>query len=159
MLTLLGLARAAVALTRSGVLVPAITETLKVSGMIFGIVIAASILSLVFRGFGGDDMVAEVMHHVPGGAHGMLVVTMLVVFLLGFILEFVEIIFIVISDRRPGDPDGRYRPGLVRDPVRDEPADLVPHAALWLRAVLFQLGGAWTTSPPATSTVRSCPSS
>jgi len=36
------------------------------------------------------------MHHVPGGAHGMLVVTMLVVFLLGFILEFVEIIFIVI---------------------------------------------------------------
>ncbi len=95
-LTLAGLARAAVALTRSGVLVPAITETLKVSGMIFGIIIAASILSLVFRGFGGDDMVAEVMHHVPGGAYGMLVVTMLVVFLLGFILEFVEIIFIVI---------------------------------------------------------------
>ena len=96
LLTLLGLARAAVALTRSGVLVPAITETLKVSGMIFGIVIAASILSLVFRGFGGDDMVSEMMHHVPGGAYGMLVVTMLVVFLLGFILEFVEIIFIVI---------------------------------------------------------------
>ena len=95
-LTLLGIARAAVALTRSGILVPAITETLKVSGMIFGIVIAASILSLVFRGFGGDDMVAELMHHVPGGAHGLLVVTMLVVFLLGFILEFVEIIFIVI---------------------------------------------------------------
>ncbi len=96
LLTLLGLARAAVALTRSGVLVPAITETLKVSGMIFGIIIAASILSLVFRGFNGDDMVAEMMHHVPGGAYGMLVVTMLVVFLLGFILEFVEIIFIVI---------------------------------------------------------------
>ncbi|MBU2531174.1 MAG: TRAP transporter large permease subunit [Alphaproteobacteria bacterium] len=95
-LTLLGLARAVIALVRSGVLVPAITETLKVSGMIFGIVIAASILSLVFRGFNGDEMVAELMHHVPGGAHGMLVVTMLVVFLLGFILEFVEIIFIVI---------------------------------------------------------------
>ena len=95
-LTLLGMARAAVALVRSGVLGPAIIETLMVSGMIFGIIIAASILSLVFRGFGGDDMVAEMMHHVPGGAHGMLVVTMLVVFLLGFILEFVEIIFIVI---------------------------------------------------------------
>ena len=67
LLTLLGLSRAAVALTRSGVLVPAITETLKVSGMIFGIVIAASILSLVFRGFGGDDMVSEMMHHVPAG--------------------------------------------------------------------------------------------
>ena len=67
-----------------------------VSGMIFGIVIAASVLSLVFRGFGGDEMVSAFMHQVPGGAWGMLWVTMLVVFLLGFILEFVEIIFIVI---------------------------------------------------------------
>lgn len=100
-LTLFGLARAAFALIRSGVLGPAIIETLMVSGMIFGIIIAASILSLVFRGFGGDDMVAEMMHHVPGGVYGMLVVTMLVVFLLGFILEFVEIIFIVIPIAGP----------------------------------------------------------
>lgn len=95
-LLLLGLATAAVALVRARVLVPAIVETLLVSGMIFAIIIAASVLSLVFRGFGGDEMVAEMMHAVPGGAMGMLVVTMLVVFLLGFILEFVEIIFIVI---------------------------------------------------------------
>ena len=95
-LTLAGLARAAVALVSARILGPAIVETLMVSGMIFGIVIAASVLSLVFRGFGGDEMVAEVMHRVPGGAHGMLAVTMLVVFALGFILEFVEIIFIVI---------------------------------------------------------------
>ncbi len=95
-LVLLGLARAAVALVRSRILFPAIAETLMVSGMIFGIVIAASILSLVFRGFGGDEIVHEVMHRVPGGAWGMLWVTMLVVFLLGFLLEFVEIIFIVI---------------------------------------------------------------
>ena len=95
-LVLAGLPRAAVALIRARVLFPAITETLMVSGMIFGIVIAASILSLVFRGFGGDEMVREVMHAVPGGAWGMLWVTMLVVFLLGFLLEFVEIIFIVI---------------------------------------------------------------
>jgi len=95
-LTLASLARAAFALVRTGILGPAITETLMVSGMIFGIVIAASILSLVFRGFGGDEMVSEFMNAVPGGAWGMLAVTMLVVFLLGFILEFVEIIFIVI---------------------------------------------------------------
>ncbi len=95
-LVILGLAGAAAALVRSGVLIASITETLMVSGMIFGIIIAASILSLVFRGFGGDDMVSAVMHTVPGGAWGMLAVTMLVVFLLGFILEFVEIIFIVI---------------------------------------------------------------
>jgi tripartite ATP-independent transporter DctM subunit len=95
-LLLAGLATAAVALARSGVLIPAIGETLLVSGMIFGIIIAAGVLSLVFRGFGGDEMVARFMHSVPGGPYGMLAMTMLVVFLLGFILEFVEIIFIVI---------------------------------------------------------------
>ncbi|GGD38629.1 TRAP transporter large permease [Sinisalibacter lacisalsi] len=91
-----GLLAAAIALVRARILIPAITETLTVSGMIFGIIIAASILSLVFRAFGGDEMVADVMHNLPGGAWGMLAITMLVVFLLGFILEFVEIIFIVI---------------------------------------------------------------
>lgn len=83
-------------LARARMLIDAITETLIVSGMIFGIIIAASILSLVFRGFGGDEMVAEVLDHVPGGPYGMLVATMLVIFLLGFLLEFVEIIFIVV---------------------------------------------------------------
>ncbi len=109
-LTLAGLARAALALVRAHILGPAITETLMVSGMIFGIVIAASILSLVFRGFGGDEMVSEVMHKVPGGAWGMLAVTMLVVFLLGFILEFVEIIFIVIPIVGPVILQGQIDP-------------------------------------------------
>ena len=109
-LVLFGIARAGVALIRSGVLIPAITETLMVSGMIFGIIIAASILSLVFRGFGGDEMIAEVMHRVPGGAWGILWVTMLVVFLLGFILEFVEIIFIVIPIVGPVILQGQIDP-------------------------------------------------
>ena len=92
----LGLAASSVLLARAGVLLGALAETLLVSGMIFGIVIAASVLSLVFRGFGGDEIVAAIMQGVPGGAYGMLAMTMLVIFLLGFILEFVEIIFIVI---------------------------------------------------------------
>ncbi|MAW87696.1 MAG: tripartite transporter [Phyllobacteriaceae bacterium] len=98
LLAVLGAALAwhALALVRARILVPAVTETLMVSGMIFGIIIAASILSLVFRGFRGDELVAELMNGVPGGAWGMLIATMLVIFLLGFILEFVEIIFIVI---------------------------------------------------------------
>ncbi|GAA0782214.1 TRAP transporter large permease subunit [Roseibium denhamense] len=83
-------------LMKSGVLFPALRETVTVTGMIFGIVMAASILSLVFRGFNGDEHVAEFLEAVPGGPMGMLVVTMLVIFLLGFILEFVEIIFIVV---------------------------------------------------------------
>ncbi len=90
------LAIAAASLIRGGVLVPALRETVTITGMIFGIVIAASILSLVFRGFNGDEHVAELLHALPGGAYGMLLLTMLVIFLLGFILEFVEIIFIVV---------------------------------------------------------------
>jgi tripartite ATP-independent transporter DctM subunit len=87
---------ACAALLRGGVLMPALRETVTITGMIFGIVIAASILSLVFRGFDGDEHVAELLRSLPGGAWGMLALTMLVIFLLGFILEFVEIIFIVV---------------------------------------------------------------
>lgn len=83
-------------LFRSGMLAGVLNETIKVSGMVFGIVIAASMLSLVFRGFGGDRMVEELMRHLPGGEFGALMVIMLVVFLLGFILEAVEIIYIVV---------------------------------------------------------------
>ncbi|MEM5584301.1 TRAP transporter large permease subunit [Roseibium sp. AS2] len=84
------------AVLRGGMLLPALRETVTITGMIFGIVIAASILSLVFRGFNGDELVADLLQSLPGGAWGMLVLTMLVIFLLGFILEFVEIIFIVV---------------------------------------------------------------
>lgn len=84
------------ALVRRNVALPALRETVLITGMIFGIVIAASILSLVFRGFNGDEHVAELFQALPGGPVGMLIMTMLVIFLLGFILEFVEIIFIVV---------------------------------------------------------------
>ena len=83
-------------LLRGGILLPALKETVTITGMIFGIVMAASILSLVFRGFNGDEHVSELLHALPGGPYGMLLLTMLVIFLLGFILEFVEIIFIVV---------------------------------------------------------------
>ncbi|MEP2706013.1 MAG: TRAP transporter large permease subunit [Roseibium sp.] len=86
----------AYSLVKTDVLLPALSETVKITGMIFGIVMAASILSLVFRGFEGDEHVAELLQSLPGGVYGMLLLTMLVIFLLGFILEFVEIIFIVV---------------------------------------------------------------
>ncbi|MGV2976311.1 TRAP transporter large permease subunit [Roseibium alexandrii] len=90
------LASVVMALPRRNVLGSALSETVIITGMIFGIVIAASILSLVFRGFNGDEHVSELLQSLPGGAYGMLLLTMLVIFLLGFILEFVEIIFIVV---------------------------------------------------------------
>ena len=64
--------------------------------MVFGIVVGASMLSLVFRGFGGDELVEAVLLAMPGDELGTLALVMAVVFALGFVLEFVEIIFIVV---------------------------------------------------------------
>lgn len=95
-MVLAGILMAALQLWHRRILADAIGSTVQVSAMIFGIVLAASLLSLVFRGFGGDEMVRELLTSLPGGAAGALIATMLVIFLLGFILEFVEIILIVI---------------------------------------------------------------
>lgn len=80
----------------AGELLGSLQKTVVISAMIFGIVVAASMLSLVFRGFGGDDIIVGLLDTLPGGAWGLLICTMLLVFVLGFVLEFIEIIFIVI---------------------------------------------------------------
>lgn len=71
-------------------------STLKISSMVFLILIGASMFSLVFRGFGGDDGVRAVLESLPGGVIGAVVVVMLVMFLLGFVLDFIEITFVVV---------------------------------------------------------------
>jgi tripartite ATP-independent transporter DctM subunit len=71
-------------------------STTEVSSMVFLIFIGASLFSLVFRGFGGDDLVRELLTNLPGGAFGAVLVVMLVMFLLGFILDFIEITFVVV---------------------------------------------------------------
>jgi tripartite ATP-independent transporter DctM subunit len=71
-------------------------KTTEVSSMVFLIFIGASLFSLVFRGFGGDDMVRELLTSLPGGVFGAMLVVMLVMFLLGFILDFIEITFVVV---------------------------------------------------------------
>ena len=70
--------------------------TLRISSMVFMILIGASIFSLVFRGYGGDDGVQAVLQTLPGGAIGAVLVVMLVMFLLGFVLDFIEITFVVV---------------------------------------------------------------
>lgn len=70
--------------------------TLNTTAMVFFILIGASLFALVFRGYGGDDLVHGVFMNMPGGVWGALAVTMLVIFLLGFMLDFIEIIFIVV---------------------------------------------------------------
>ena len=64
--------------------------------MVFGILIGASIFSLTFRGLGGDEVVEEFLLSLPGGTGTALLFVMVLIFLLGFILEFVEIVFIVV---------------------------------------------------------------
>ena len=77
--------------------VKAISEsTLSTTGMVFFILIGASIFSLVFRGFGGDEQIQGVFDAMPGGVTTALVVVMVVIFLLGFILDFIEITFVVV---------------------------------------------------------------
>jgi len=71
-------------------------KTTEISSMVFLIFIGASLFSLVFRGFGGDDMVRELLTNLPGGVFGAMLVVMLVMFLLGFILDFIEITFVVV---------------------------------------------------------------
>jgi len=71
-------------------------STLRISSMVFLILIGASIFSLVFRGYGGDDGVRAILESLPGGVVGAVVVVMLVMFLLGFVLDFIEITFVVV---------------------------------------------------------------
>ncbi len=71
-------------------------STLKISSMVFLILIGASIFSLVFRGYGGDDAVRGVLQSLPGGVFGAVFVVMLVMFLLGFVLDFIEITFVIV---------------------------------------------------------------
>jgi len=70
--------------------------TLRISSMVFMILVGASVFSLVFRGYGGDDGVRAILHSLPGGVIGAMFVVMLVMFLLGFVLDFIEITFVVV---------------------------------------------------------------
>ena len=74
----------------------ALKETVKVTAMVFMILIGAALFSLVFKGFHGDEAVQHFLTHLPGGNGTALILVMLVLFLLGFILDFIEITFVVI---------------------------------------------------------------
>ena len=72
------------------------TSTTEVTSMVFMILIGAAVVSLVFRGFGGEELVASLFERIPGGVVGATLGVMLVIFLLGFILDFIEITFVVV---------------------------------------------------------------
>lgn len=74
----------------------ALLSTLKITAMVFMILLGAAIFSLVFRGFGGDELVQSLFAQLPGGKITAIAIVMLVIFLLGFILDFIEIVFVVV---------------------------------------------------------------
>ena len=71
-------------------------STLKTTSMVFLILVGASVFSLVFRGYGGDELVQGVFADMPGGAAGAMVIVMVTIFLLGFVLDFIEITYVVV---------------------------------------------------------------
>jgi tripartite ATP-independent transporter DctM subunit len=70
--------------------------TVKLSSFVFVILIGASMFSLVFRGFGGDEMIEHFLGTLPGGLYAALILVMIVIFLLGFFLDYIEIIFVIV---------------------------------------------------------------
>jgi tripartite ATP-independent transporter DctM subunit len=73
-----------------------VVNTTEITCMVFMILVGASLFSLVFRGFGGEELIQHYFHNMPGGTLGATLVVMLVIFLLGFILDFIEITFVVV---------------------------------------------------------------
>jgi tripartite ATP-independent transporter DctM subunit len=70
--------------------------TVKLSSFVFVILIGASMFSLVFRGFGGDEMIEHFLGSLPGGMYTGLLIVMIAIFLLGFFLDYIEIIFVIV---------------------------------------------------------------
>ncbi len=73
-----------------------VRSTARISSMVFLILLGASLFSLVFRGFGGDELVRDLLVSLPGGTITAMLVVMLLMFFLGFVLDFIEITFVVV---------------------------------------------------------------
>lgn len=91
-----GVAASLYRLWRNGVLTEVMHSTARITAMVFVILIGAALFSLVFRGLGGDDTVHEFLTNMPGGEVGAMITVMVIMFALGFFLDFIEIIFVVV---------------------------------------------------------------
>jgi tripartite ATP-independent transporter DctM subunit len=80
----------------AAILRSALESTLQITTMIFAILIGATVFSLIFRGFGGDEMVHRALGNLPGGTNAAVFIVMAAIFLLGFFLDFFEIVFIIV---------------------------------------------------------------
>ncbi len=70
--------------------------TTRITSMVFMILIGAALFSLVFRGFNGDEIIIELLSDLPGGKLSAVFLVMIVMFALGFVLDFIEITFVIV---------------------------------------------------------------
>lgn len=97
---------------KSGVLGEVMRSTVRISTMIYAILIGASLFSLTFRGIGGDEIIEGMLHNLPGGQFTAILLVMVLMFVLGFFLDFIEITFVVVPVVAPAllAMDGTYGP-------------------------------------------------
>ncbi|WP_417463966.1 TRAP transporter large permease [Kordiimonas sp.] len=109
---LFGLAWALFKTHRANVLGEVLKSTVRISTMIYAILIGAALFSLVFRGLGGDAAIEDLLHGLPGGQFTAILLVMVLMFVLGFFLDFIEITFVVVPVVAPAllAMDGTYGP-------------------------------------------------
>ena len=79
----------------------AMQQTTRLTSMVFLILIGATAFGLVFRGMGGDQLIHDIFTQLPGGKWGFIFISLILIFLLGFFLDFLEICFIVVPILAP----------------------------------------------------------
>ena len=142
-------------------MIQALDNTTRLSIFVLFILIGSTVFSFTFNAADGHIWVEHLFKDMPGGALGFLIVVNILIFILGCFIDFFEIAFIVIpilapvADKLlagflPAGTAPEMTDDLVRRGDRDEPADLVPDAAVRLRAVLpAQRGRAQRTTRTA----------
>lgn len=91
-----GIANSFMRVYRNHIIHEVMQMTAKISSMIFIIMVGAALFTLIFLGFNGDFYITEFLTNLPGGRLGAFLLVMVVMFLLGFFLDFIQIVFVVV---------------------------------------------------------------
>jgi tripartite ATP-independent transporter DctM subunit len=91
-----GIADSFMRIYRNRVIHEVIQMSAKISSMIFIIMVGAALFTLIFLGFNGDFYITGFLSNLPGGRLGAFLLVMIVMFALGFFLDFIQIVFVVV---------------------------------------------------------------
>ena len=119
------------------VLIEVLRLTTRISCMVFGILLGASLFSLTFRGLGGDELVHQFLTGLPGGFVTAMIIVMGVMFFLGFVLDFIEIVFIVVPIVAPALFAFDISPIWLGSNDGNEFADQFYDPPIWMGLILY----------------------